>query len=239
MSTKVFIQEPTQFYDDLQQTSTRQITHINDIHGPTIFKITLTLPPYVFAHYWTKYKLSFEDIKMQAEHLPPKFYWLSALFYGIDCIQSCVRPSFASMNEVLISCKPLAIEKIIKHCKLNLPQKTNLANNTHHKPEPPLGEITNDDMKYLSKFIFHDIKAFDIFKVPSLFTYKNKKYIAITLENDGILLKRCVTYDDYVLSCKQKESTYSTKPLLLHVESENKIFAIVEECVILSCSFNG
>ena len=232
----VFLQEPMEVLDGLQQVSTRQIHYPKDPHGPTIVSVQLTLLPYVLPTYWERHRLSLEDIKQtHADVIPPKFYWLAALLYGIDVIASSIRPSFRCMHEVLISQKPLAIEKMMKQKKVNFPTKSNLLSSSSHVPSPPQAHVTPEEMNLLSKMIYHDIKPFDVMDVPHLFPWQNGLFIATTLEQDGILIQRCVLYDNFIQSKKQQPHGYASRPLLIRVQGT--LYAIVEECVLLSCTY--
>jgi hypothetical protein len=242
--TSTFLIPPTEKYDSLQQISSRQIQYTNDINGPTKIDVCFTLPPYLLPSYWSKNNLSHSDVKRHAEFFPTRFFWLVALLFGIDVIASAIKPSCASAQDVLICCKPLALQKIIATTHTTFAPNSNIMTQTQtqHQPAPPICIVSNETMKYLSSMVYHELKPFEINVVGSLFTFQeehndNKKrkrdenqYLAITMERDGILLKRCVKEEDYLLSGKQKKG-YATRPIWIQVQSQ--IYALVEDCIMV------
>ncbi len=237
VNNRKFLVQPTLFCDGLKQTSTRTIKYSGDEHYPTIVKITLTLPPYVLPSYWKQYNLSLKDILQQSDDVPAKYYWLSALLYGIDTSASSVKASFAFRDQVLISSKPIAIRKIIKTEMMKLPLINNLSCNlTSHKPATPKILLSKEDMSKISKLICTGIKPFDIFSTKGLFLWANKLYLPIALEEDSVLLNRVVLQSYYLESGKEKN--YMSRPLLIKNESDNQIYALVEDIVLASVAIH-
>jgi hypothetical protein len=236
MSQSTFILSPEERYDQLQQTSTRSITFNDDMHGPTIITLTLTLPPFVLPYFWKRYKLSKQDIKRYANYFPAQYYWLTALLFGIDVIASAIKPSFASAQEVSISCKPLALLKILKLCDHISPRSV-LSTQTQHIPPPPFFIVSADTIQYLSSMIYHDLKPFVKNPVSKLFPLHGTLYLPIHAEQDGILLKRVVKESDFIASGKHTRGC-ATLPLWIEVVDaelpKNTIcFAVVEDCILL------
>ncbi len=227
-SSKKFVVKPTFSCDDLKQTSTRAIKYASDEHGPTELTVTTTLPPFVLPTYWQQYALSLSDLLEQSIHIPPKFYWLSALLFGVDANTSSIKASFASINQVLISAKPIAIDKIIKSEQIKMNQISNLALDfRNHKPPIPKVDLSREDLLLISKLIFTALKPFDVSNVKGFFTWKNKLFLPTALEEELILMNRVVLEKDYTESCK--EQCFLSKPLLVLNETDNQRYALVEE----------
>ncbi len=232
-----FLVPPTLSYEGLKQTSTRSISYTNDEHYATILTVTTTLPPYVLPSYWKQYALSLEDILKQSDDISAKYYWLSALLYGIDASASSIKASFACMHQVLVSSKPTAIKKIIKVEMIKLSQTNNLALNfTFHKPATPRFFLPKEDMIKISRLICTGLKPFEILPAKGLFSFKNFLYLPISLEEDSILLNRVVLKDTYDESGKEK--SLISHPLLIKNEIDDKIYALVEDIVLVSVNIH-
>jgi hypothetical protein len=229
MTSFVFLLDPTESCEQLLQVSKRLISYKDDVHEPTLVDVAFNLPPYVVPSYWNRYHLSAHDIKRQAQYIPAKLYWMSALWQGIDVIASAIKPSFASPQDILVLCKPLAILKIVGNPLSTISQ---LVKHNRHIPPPPTAVISHEKMQLLSTMIFHELKPFDLNPVCSLFSYLGTNYVAVNMNDDGILLKRVVPINVFNQSTKAK-NTLATTPILLEVA--NTIYAVVEDCVLVNC----
>ncbi len=237
MNSRRFLVKPTYSCNGLKQTSTRSITYSEDEHSPTIITVTVTLPPYTLPPYWKQYNLSQADIFKQSDDIPAKYYWLAAFLYGIDISASSVTASFASMHQVLIFSKPIAIKKIIKSASIKLPEKDNLAIDfTVHKPATPRLYLSKDDMMKISKLICTEIKPFEICSAKGLFTWENWQYLPISFEEDSILLNRVVLQSSYQESGKEKN--LMSKPLMIKNEIDGQLYALVEDVVLVSVNIH-
>lgn len=236
VNTRKFSTLPSLSCDGLKQTSTRTIKYSNDEHFPTTVTVNFTLPPYVLPFYWKQYNLSLKDILQQSDDIPAKYYWLSALLYGIDTSASSVKASFACKDQVLISSKPIAIKKIIKAESIKLPTENKLINLNSHKPATPKILLSREDMHKISKLICTGIKPFEIPIIKGLFLYQDCFYLPFALEEDSVLLNRCVLQKNYIDSGKEKN--FMSKPLLVKNEYDNEIYALVEDIVLASIAIH-
>src|SRR4029079_8172240 len=110
-----FEQPFTLHHDGLSQTSVRHVVYAGDPHSATKITVTTHLPPFVLPQYWMDYELSEKDVSRLAEFLPAQLLWLSCLVHGVDVTAACLKPSFARVDEVLISYRALAIRTLIAH----------------------------------------------------------------------------------------------------------------------------
>ncbi len=232
MKTKhKFIEKPQFSCSDLKQTSKRTVEYSSDEHFPTCFHLTTLLPPYVLEKYWTRYALSEEDVLLQAVDIPPRMYWLAVLLYGMDASNSCVKASFANMDDVLISSKPIAIDKIIKSQNFRFSNTSKLDRHfTHHKPATPKISVSEEEMFNISKLICTTALPPEIVSVKGFFIFKDCLYLPISLEDNAILLNRVVLEDDFRMSGKQ-QGVLST-PFLVKSQTDDKIYALCEEIVL-------
>ena len=227
-TTRAFIIKPTLLCDGLKQISKRSISYSTDEHERTVFTLTTSVPPFVLPYYWKLYELSEEDVLLQSNSISPKFYWLSALLHGIDASASCLKASFACMDQVLISSKPAAIKKIIKSEGTNLFKKSVFLHDfTFHKPLTPKIIVSKAEMLQISKLVVTNIKPFDIVSVQGFFKWKDNAYLPVFLAEDAILLNRVVLETDFNLSGKQQ--SYMSKPLVVLNLADNNKYVLAED----------
>jgi hypothetical protein len=121
-----FVAGPILSHQSLCQSSSRVVHYGDNIHGPTTINVNAKLPPFVLPYYWLLAKLSFVDILKQAEDIPARFFWISALMYGIDIGGSSIRTSLSSYDQNIVAAKPTAIHKILKAQQITLSAENNL-----------------------------------------------------------------------------------------------------------------
>jgi hypothetical protein len=226
-------------YDGLSQTSTRSISYTDDIHGPTKVRVRTHLPPFVLPSYWQEYRLSEKDVYKLADYLPARLLWLSCLVHGSDVQAGCLKPSFARVDEVLISYRLLAIRTLISSLQFSFLSKTPVLDTTspaslEHIPPLPAQEIDESLISNITKLLHPRLRAFEICKIRGLFPWQSKLYLPRKLEDDAIYLQRATPFENYERSNKRQKYGCATIPFVVQTPDDSKLYALCEDGLLLS-----
>lgn len=221
-------------HDGLGQSSCRSLTYDDDEHGPTIIRMTTTLPFFLLPSYWQTHHFTEDDVKMITEHIPAQLLWLSCLVHGLDVIPSCLKPSLSKIDEIVISYRTQALRMLMDYKPLTANQESKLLpcifgrqNTNISWLSYPVFELPVDQMHELIQLLCPKLVPFCVTVVPGFFYHNNARYAAICLHN-GIVVLRRVTEFQNVLACyKQKPYGINTCPLI--VQFENDYFALCED----------
>jgi hypothetical protein len=224
--------------DGLSQTSTRSIFFAGDIHGPTKIHVTTCLPPFVLPSYWADYNLSLKDVHILVDRLPAQLLWLSCLVLGIDVSASCLKPSYARVDEVLISYRALAIRTLIARAGCVFRNKSQVLDTTsaaslEHVPPVPGIEVHESVIPDITRLLPPRLRAFEVCKIAGLYELNNKRFLPIKLEGDAIFLQRATPYENYERSQKRRKYGYATIPFVVEDTKGDK-FALCEESVLVT-----
>lgn len=227
-------------HDGLGQTSTRQVTYANDMHEPTIVKVRTTLPPFVLPEYWSRFQLSQEDVYELAKFIDARVWWLSCLVHGCEVSAACIRPSFARVDEVLVSSRLDAIRILMDmHPKVFQGSKdavldTTSAASRNHIPPLPARDIQDSSVSEIKELLHPKLKAFEVGKVKGLYEWNNKKYLPVQMEGEhNIYLQRATDYENFEHSRKRQKFGCATVPFVVQTP-DGKVHALCEEGVLLA-----
>lgn len=229
----------TLVHDGLAQTSTRTVTYVGDMHGPTRIRVQTTLPPYVLPEYWNRYELPQDDVYKLGNWVDARLWWLSCLVHGFDVPAACIRPSFARADEVLIGSKLDAIRTLMtrypnmfKTAKKPVLDTTS-AESMRHIPPLPSRDVNEGCLPQIRKLLHPRPKAFEIDKVRGLYEWRGKKYLPVGIEGDNIYLQRATPYENYEKSRKRQKYGCATMPFVVQTP-DGTSHALCEEGVLLS-----
>jgi len=236
--TSVLDQPFTLQHDGLSQTSTRSIFHADDIHGPTKIHVNTHLPPFVLPSYWTDYQLSQKDVDVLVDRLPAQLLWLSCLVHGIDVTAACLKPSYARVDEVLISSRALAIRTLIARTGYVFRTKTRVldtasAASLEHIPPLPTCEVHESVIPQITRLFSPHLKALEVCKVAGFYEMQNKKYLPVKLEGDAIYMQRATSYENYERSQKRQKFGYATMPFIVQTP-DGTLHALCEDGVLIT-----
>ncbi len=237
-ATSVFEQVFTLENDGLSQTSTRHIFFAGDIHGPTKIQVNTHLPPFVLPNYWADYKLSQKDVLVLVDRLPAQLLWLSCLVHGIDVTAACLKPSYARVDEILISYRALAIRTLIARAGCIFRHKMQILDTTsaaslEHVPPLPTQEVHESVIPEITRLLAPRLRAFEVCEVLGLYNLNGKQYLPVKLEGDAILLQRATRFENFERSQKRQKYGCATIPFLITTPDTQR-FALCEDCVLVT-----
>jgi len=237
-ATSVFEQPFTLQDDGLSQTSTRAIFFAGDIHGPTKIRVNTHLPPFVLPTYWMDYKLSEKDVQTLVDRLPAQLLWLACLVHGIDVTASCLKPSYARIDEILISYRALAIRTLITRTGCIFQNKTHSLDTTspaslEHVPPLPTHEVHESVIPEITRLLSRRLQAFEIVNITGFFKLNGKQYLPVKLEGEAILLQRATPLINFERSQKRQKYGHASLPFIVQTPNNEK-FALCEDCVLVT-----
>lgn len=219
--------------DDLTQTAKQTNVHENDVNGPTHIEMVFRLPVFVLPLYWARHQLSYDDMTGVTSYLPATMFWMAAMLRGINASASCIKPSFANAHSVLVSSKAIAIKKLIKASNFVFSNSNKLDTayiSIDHVPPLPKHGIAEKDLVALKKCIYPHITIDSPANVECLYPMFSCLWLPLSVEDDGVLLKRVVDYDSYKASGRSTTAPFSRVCQIIY---QSKTMCLVEEACLV------
>lgn len=236
-SQVIWIVEPKEEFDGLQQTSTKSRVFSGDIHGQTTTKVKLRLPLMLLKSYWDRHEISVDDYKHIMSIVPAGFQWLHALLLGVDTSSSSLKPSFNSPCDVLISSKAIATRKVLRRLKHEFAEKDVIdasSHNLQHVPGFPRHFVPRGFFDEVANLVTPALSLFKIIEVSGIFKFKHVTFIACSFQNNCIYCVRVVPYETFMASGKYINIGYATLPYIVMDAVSKQKYCTTEESILLA-----
>lgn len=126
-------------------------------YGTGMLHLRAHFPTVIQPSYWTRHRLSRNDVNNIISFIPTKLVWLCALFWGIHIPWFSLRSSAASMLEVTLTGKAAAVDMILEHSDTRLDTIDRLdmtsVESYDHIPPLPLHRIPVKDFEMLKRHL--------------------------------------------------------------------------------------
>ena len=222
---------PVELYSGLLQRSERSVQFEMDSHASTHTTVTLRLPLCLLPSYWQYHSLSYTDLIKIIEFCPAQYTWLLALLYGINTSSSAIKPSFATINDILVSSKLNAITKIIKTLNFQFGLRDILdisSASIDHIPPLPCHSLPSTSQ--LANWLIPILSPFEMSTVEYIVYYRDKFWLPRSYEGFYLLCTRIVPNDDFLASGRYSGYGLACRPI--RILYHNIIYALVEENIL-------
>jgi hypothetical protein len=165
-------------------------------HGGSMH-IKSRVPTCVQPEYWRRHNLSRKDIDIIISYVPTKVIWMSAMMYGICCPWFTLRSSSASMMDVTLSGKALAIDLLLEKAHLKPSEHNKLdvdsIESFEHIPPIPKSIISLEDFGLISSGVVSQLLPRLLLQpsevigiIPLVYRYKDMDVVPVGIEGDSI-----------------------------------------------------
>ena len=208
-------------YEGLCQTK----THIIDSN--MTIQYNMCLPAYLSPVYWLRHRLSANDVFHIMHETTCIDLWALAALLGIEISASCIKISFANVDDVLLSGKANCMKRIAGLFKLTSHDKL-LQTPNHHIPRIPVYTV--------GKGMFDALKigmtpSYDqVVMLDNYIDFIHLKWIFIGMEITGALLMRIVPQDVFVGSGRDVQQGRSNSPYVVNIRG-SMFVTVNSECI--------
>ena len=199
------------------------------------------VPTCVCPDYWRRHNLSRKDINTIIAYVPTKVIWMSALLYGISCPWYALRSSSASMMDVTLSGKAIAVDLLLERANIKPSDRNKLdvdsIESFEHIPPIPKSTINAFDFALISsgvvsqllpRILLLPLEA--IGTIPIIYRYKDLDVVPVGIEGDSICCN--VVVKESLYSYMEGTSRgYTHDPKVGQFKGE--VYCLTDELVLL------
>jgi hypothetical protein len=220
--------------------SRMQIT--NRTLGPNAtMTIQSRMPTCVLPDYWARHGLSRKDIDTIVAYIPTKVIWMCAIMYGVPCPWFTLRCSSASVMDITLSGKSLAIDLLVKQAGLTPHQNchkldVDSVESFEHIPPIPRHTITREDFTFISRGITSQLLPRRLLTTPDsigvlpvLYHFNNADWVPVGIEGDAICCNAIQTESSYTY---QVGGGYTHEPMIGNYRGV--IYCLTDELILLT-----
>ena len=216
---------------NITQSSTRH--RGKSKHDPnrsgSVTTITASVPVCACPIYWKTHNISLADLMILAQNIQANTLWLVVLLLGVDASISCIKPSFASWEDVLVSSKGIAIKKIIRqsgHVFADTNKLTNVCGTMY-----PMHRVSVNDLNAINRNIHPNLSPLSETNVSYIHQMLGAEWLPISLEPNGCV--KLIRVMDLDLHCKPVPAqNFNLGPVV--VNNAGKCYALIEETIVIS-----
>ena len=199
--------------------------------------IETNIPRYCLPEYWIFHKLTYNDILTITDCLPAQYCWITVLLMGIKVSASAIYPSYASMYDVLISSKIIAIKKIIKKTNLTWAHNTDskVLYSHGHIPPIPFHMLPDDMFEKIGKHIVPLLCIMNVNEVTFLFEWSENIWLPREHNDKCIRCQMVIPMNEFIdhMQIAPKDMVYATRPIEIIYMQEK--FVLLPESVLFLC----
>jgi hypothetical protein len=163
----------------------------------SLMHIRSRVPTCVCPEYWRRHNLSRKDIDTIISYVPTKVIWMSAMMYGICCPWYTLRSSSASMMDVTLSGKAIAIDMLLAKTNIKPSSQNKLdvdsIESFEHIPPIPRSTINAIDFASISSGVVSQLlprilllPSETIGTIPMIYRYNDMDMVPVGIEGDSI-----------------------------------------------------
>jgi hypothetical protein len=199
------------------------------------------VPTCVWPDYWLRHQLSRNDINTIISYVPTKVLWMSALMYGICCPWFALRSSSASMMDITLSGKAIAVDLLLERSNIKPSTQSKLdvdsIESFEHIPPIPKSTINASDFALISSGVVCQLlprilllPSEVIGTIPIIYRYKDLDLVPVGIEGDSICCNVIVKESCYMYM-ENRNRGFTHDPKVGQYNGE--VYCLTDELVLL------
>jgi len=196
----------------------------------------------VLPEYWRRHDLSRKDIDTIISYIPTKVIWMSALMYGIYCPWYTLRSSAASVLDVTLSGKAVAVDLLLEKAGVRPSDRNKLdvesIESFEHIPPIPKSTISPEDFRFISSGVVCQLLPRNLLLpgesigvVPLVYMYNGMCVVPVGIEGDSICCNVIVPESTYTKHRDTQRQSFTHAPKVCSYE--DVIYCLTDELILL------